>query len=138
MFASYKEEEKEDGDPKADYSAIKIHKYNRVLNICEERTEIKLGARSYFDLIMQKSKIYILGGSSNNIALKSVSSLLEESKYMETRDISLENYSQVSVFDLDSGEEELLPEMNSIRRCFTSILLGKCIYVFGGWNGTEI
>lgn len=58
--------------------------------------------------------------------------------YIKTRAYHLENYSQVSAFDLNSGEEELLPEMNSVRRCFTSILFGKFIYVFGGWNGTEI
>lgn len=41
---------------------------------------------------------------------------------------------QVSRFDVITGEEEILPEMNEARENFTSILVGKYIYVFGGWG----
>lgn len=38
----------------------------------------------------------------------------------------------MSRFDLITGEEEILPNMNGARDGFTSILVGKYIYVFGG------
>lgn len=44
----------------------------------------------------------------------------------------LKNCSQVSAFDLDTGEEEILPEMNLARSSFTSIFFEKYIYIFGG------
>lgn len=42
----------------------------------------------------------------------------------------------MSRFDLTSGREEVLPEMNEPRVYFTSILLGKFIYVFGGMGAS--
>lgn len=39
---------------------------------------------------------------------------------------------QVYSFDLSSGKETVLPEMNVARANFTSILVGNYIYVFGG------
>lgn len=38
----------------------------------------------------------------------------------------------MSAYDLDSGEEETMPEMSVGRQGCVSILLGKYIYVFGG------
>lgn len=40
-------------------------------------------------------------------------------------------------YDLDSREEEILPEMNSARKRFSSLLFGKYIYVFGGVNSSR-
>lgn len=38
------------------------------------------------------------------------------------------------MFDLNSGEEKVLPDMSSARVMLTAILVGKFIYVFGGYN----
>lgn len=43
----------------------------------------------------------------------------------------------MSSFDLNSGEESVLPEMNSPREDCQPFLLGKYIYVFGGYNDGE-
>lgn len=43
----------------------------------------------------------------------------------------------MSVYDLNTGEEECLPEMNFARYSFASILFGKFIYVFGGCAGSS-
>lgn len=56
---------------------------------------------------------------------------------MELRWIELsEHVSQVSSYALHSREEEILPEMNSVRKSFASLLIGKFIYVFGGNSAT--
>lgn len=41
----------------------------------------------------------------------------------------------MSSYDLNSGDESILPEMNTAREGFTTLVLGKYIYVFGGNNG---
>lgn len=59
----------------ADYSSIKIEKYNRELNIFEEAGEISLGDRNFFDGIFHENKIYALGGCVNGARVKSVSAI---------------------------------------------------------------
>lgn len=46
------------------------------------------------------------------------------------------NHAQVLSYDLSSGKEEEMPDMNIPRMDFVSILVGKYIYVFGGRNQT--
>lgn len=67
LFAQYKEFEG------AEQSAIKIEKFNSVLNSFEETGEITLGDRIFFGMVLQKNKIYVLGGRANGVKLKSVS-----------------------------------------------------------------
>lgn len=43
------------------------------------------------------------------------------------------NRIQVSAYDLSSGKGEMLPEMKFARAYFASVVLGKYIYVFGGF-----
>lgn len=38
---------------------------------------------------------------------------------------------------METGEEEILPEMHFARIGASSILCGKYIYVFGGYNGCD-
>lgn len=64
------------GDEGAEYSAIKIERYNSVLSNFEESAEIALGSRKSFEVILQTNKVYLLGGVSNNILLKSVSQIM--------------------------------------------------------------
>lgn len=73
LFAGYK-------DGAADHSALKIEKYNAVLNRLEVAAEITLGARIYFRVIMQKNRIYILGGLVNGVTVKSVSTMIYKIK----------------------------------------------------------
>lgn len=40
----------------------------------------------------------------------------------------------MSAYDLNTGEEEILPEMNLARCNFASILFEKYVYVFGGFG----
>lgn len=61
------------GDDGADKSALKIAKYNSVLKTWEENTEITIGDRIAFGIILQKNQIYILGGSIDGVVSKSVS-----------------------------------------------------------------
>lgn len=57
----------------AESSAIKIEKYNSVLNSFEEAAEISLRDRMHYGVILQKKQVYILGGAINNVWQKSVS-----------------------------------------------------------------
>lgn len=43
-------------------AAIKIEKYNDVLNCFEKVLEIRLGPRVNFGVVMQKNEIFVLGG----------------------------------------------------------------------------
>lgn len=45
---------------------------------------------------------------------------------------TLENPEQMFSYDLDSWTKVKLPEMKIARANFTTILVGKYIYVFGG------
>lgn len=49
--------------------------------------------------------------------------------------LSMNNYSH-NAYDLDSREEEILPEMCFARRSHASIVVGKYIYVFGGMGAS--
>lgn len=40
------------------------------------------------------------------------------------------------MFDLKTGEEKRLPDMNTARASFASTLNGEFIYVFGGRDGS--
>lgn len=44
---------------------------------------------------------------------------------------------QMSSYDLNSGKREVLPEMKYARRQFCPILVGKYIYVFGGYGAYD-
>lgn len=46
----------------------------------------------------------------------------------------IENYAQVTSYDLESHEKEILPPMHVGRHNFASIMFEGCIYVFGGWD----
>lgn len=46
------------------------------------------------------------------------------------------NRFQASMFDLNTREQEILPEMKFARGSFTPISGGNYIYVFGGYNGS--
>lgn len=43
-------------------------------------------------------------------------------------------HSQMFAFDLKTGKEEKLHPMNVRRSSFGSVLMGKSIYVFGGYG----
>lgn len=60
------------GDQSAECSAIKIEKYNGVMNCFEEAAEISLGGRSDFEVVLQQNQVYVLAGY-DNVYLKSVS-----------------------------------------------------------------
>lgn len=51
---------------------------------------------------------------------------------MTSLDDSSTIFLQMSAFDINTGLEEILPEMNFSRSLFSPILRGKYIYVFGG------
>lgn len=116
-------------------SAIKIEKYNSVLKTHEEVPEIAIGDRCHFGVILYKNKIYVMGGMRNKIHLKTVSTISQKFERKQVKmNRSMNNYSQMSAYDLDSREEQILPEMNFARRLHASIVVGKYIYVFGGRN----
>lgn len=52
--------------------------------------------------------------------------------------VNFDYCSQVSAYNLNTGEEEILPEMFSGRKNFRPILFGKYIYVFGGFGESEV
>lgn len=56
------EEEENDGEPAAEYSAAKIERYNNVLNTFEEAVEITLENGIFFNTFLQKNKLFVLGG----------------------------------------------------------------------------
>lgn len=131
----------EKGFEGAEYSAVKIEKYKSELNRFEESVEIKLDDRKHFEIILNENKIYVVGGcnGSANVYLKSVSAktlklYLKCDEFIFT---SQKTYSQVLAIDLNTREEVILPEMNFARRYPATILFGKHIYVFGGYDGSR-
>lgn len=54
---------------------IKFEKYNSVLNSFERMPEISLGDRRQPGVVLQKNKVYILGGVINGVRQKSVSTI---------------------------------------------------------------
>lgn len=61
------------GENNAEYSAVKIENYNHMMSRFDKGIEIPLGEREYFGVVMQRNKIFVLGGEKNDKALKSVS-----------------------------------------------------------------
>lgn len=49
----------------------------------------------------------------------------------------IDNILQASAFDLNTGAEEILPEMNIARADFSPIARGKYIYVLGGSDSSR-
>lgn len=71
LFCVSKQFKGDDGLP---LSIIKIDKVNTELNSFEDAGRIILDVRMYFNVILHKNKIFVLGGSVDNEYLKSVRS----------------------------------------------------------------
>lgn len=132
LFLQYK------GENNADQSAIKIERFNVTLNTLEECGVISLGTRTLFGAVLQREKIFVLGGMVNGQYLKSVRMESVALRRKKRFNAILSNLLQASVFDLSTGNEEILPVMNSARGFFAPILHGKYIYAFGGYDGRPI
>lgn len=105
----------------------------------EDAGEIALGDRQNFGVIMQKNRIYIFGCSVNDVCSKSVSRMIYKVQIEVSTIlfIFLKKYLQVSAYELDSGKEEILPDLNFARGAVVLTLFGKYIYVFGGYDGSS-
>lgn len=57
----------------AEFSAVKIERFNSALHEFEGIREITLGNCRYFGVILHENKLYILGGTVNGVIQKSVS-----------------------------------------------------------------
>lgn len=71
LCLSLQEKDEEKG---VESSAVKIEKYNNILNRFEMAAEITLGDRENFNAVLQKNKLFVLGGKTGDIYLKCVSS----------------------------------------------------------------
>lgn len=72
IFCLFLQEKDEEGGVQS--SAVKIEKYNNVLNRFEEAAVIELGDREGFNAVLLKNKLFVLGGKTGDIFLKCVSS----------------------------------------------------------------
>lgn len=73
IFCLFTQNKQPDG---AENSTVKLEKYNSVLNSFEEAAEITLGDRVFFEVILHKNKIYVLGGFANGVILNSVRTII--------------------------------------------------------------
>lgn len=76
-FCVFKEYREIDG---VEHSKISIEKYSNELNCFKEILDISVGKREWFEVVLDKNRIFVLGGCESMEASKSVSNMKRETE----------------------------------------------------------